>query len=523
MRVRGSLWGAELLRWVVCLAVGWVALGAVVDARAETCTATTCTEPATSGSGTVPPVDYSCYSGTPPAGTRTSQSASEDWCFAYAFGDSLLPLYVRDYRETRSYGYMLNWKRADGTVANKGVGMTYNCAAGQTKAYVASGDLFCVASSGVYTCPSTGGWTLSGTNCTRPACAAGKTRQADGSCLGACTVAADEQVGAGSIYLRPTDGGKVCVEGCSAYIGGRTYTEGGQTYGQAWSYGVQCTGGTEAADTPAGEAPPAEKACHDRGMCSGTVSGATVCVTCDSTSSETKTTKTETPPGATGPTTTTTTTKTTCVEAGSCTTTVSTSTSSGAGTGTSSETTKAPSGAEPKPGEEKPEEAKPFCAENPDSPICKVSSFSGTCGAEPSCDGDAVQCAQAREAFKLRCALTPNITDDGPITAAKHSDASQDKMTEEQQKTLDLINGVTVDPSNDSRTAWQAAMASGWFDAITIAGCSPLHMEFAGHSVTWDHCPVAAKISDIGSYALWFGLVVGAFVFLTGGRNAGVT
>lgn len=522
MSARASLLCVEVLRWLFWLSVALVGLGGFSGTvGAETCSGGVCTEPATSSGGAVPPVNYSCYSGMPPADKRTNQADAEYWCLQYFVGESNAALWTRDSRESRSYGYMLNWKYTSGAGGVAGVGMTYNCAAGQTKAYVATGDLFCTGGT-VYTCPSTGGWTLSGTNCTRPACAAGTSRQADGSCLKDCGVPVDEQVGAGSIYLRPGDGGKVCVEGCSAYIGGRTYTEGGQTYGQAWSYGVSCTGGTEASPTPAGEASPAESACHDRGMCSGTVSGATICVTCDSTSSETKTTKTETPPGAAGPTTTTTTTTTTCVEAGSCSTTTTSTTSGPGGSGTSSETTTKPSGAEPDPGEEKPE-SKPFCEENPDSPICKVSSFSGTCGAEPACEGDPVQCAQAREAFKLRCALTPNATDDGPITSAKHSDASKDALTEQQQQALDLINGVTPDPSSASRSAWDAAMSSGWFEPITIAGCAPLHMEFAGHSVTWDHCPVAAKISDIGSYALWFGLLVGGFVFLTGGRNAGVS
>lgn len=520
MRARASLLCAELLRWVVWLAVGVVALGAVVDARAETCTATTCTEPASSSSA--PATEAWRNGATPYASKAAAQTAM---CAGAGLGFHHDIMNTRTSPSNASFRDFCLYSPAPGTVIESGsTTVTYSCASG-TLAYAAgtgAAGSVCTGTT-VYSCPSTGGWTLSGSNCTRPACASGTSRQADGSCLGTCSVPVNEQVGAGSIYLRPVGGGKVCVQGCSAYIGGRTYTEGGQTYGQAWSYGVQCTGGTEATSTPAGEAPPAEAACHDRGMCSGTVSGATICVTCDSTASETKTTKTETPAGGGAPITTTTTTTVACVEAGSCTTTTSTSTTSGAGTGTTTEKTTAPSGAEPKPGEEKPEESKPFCEENPESPICKVSSFSGTCGAEPACDGDAVQCAQAREAFKLRCALTPNVTDDGPITSAKHSDESKDKMTEEQQKALDLINGVTVDPSNDSRTAWQAAMSSGWFDAITIAGCTPLHMEFAGHSVTWDHCPVASKISTIGSYALWFGLVVGAFVFLTGGRNAGVT
>lgn len=517
MSARASLLCVEVVRRVFWFLVGLAVASVVLveQVRAETI-------PATASGGATPAVEAWANGATPYPSKSAAQTAM---CAGAGLGfhhDILKPRtspYAAAYRDFCLYS------PAPGTVIESGTTIvTYSCPSGTISYLTDSSEAGSKCSGGpvTYSCPAIGGWTLSGTNCTRPDCAAGTTRQGDGSCLKDCSVPVNEQVGAGSIYLRPGDGGKVCVEGCSAYIGGRTYTEGGETYGQAWSYGVPCTGGTEAGPTPAGEAPPAEAACHERGMCSGTVSGATICVTCDSTSSETKTTKTETPPGAAGPTTTTTTTTTTCVEAGSCSTTTTSTTSGPGGSGTSSETTTKPSGAEPDAGEEKPE-SKPFCEENPDSPICKVSSFSGTCGAEPACEGDAVQCAQAREAFKLRCALTPNATDDGPITSAKHSDASKDALTEQQQQALDLINGVTPDPSSASRSSWDAAMSSGWFEPITIAGCAPLHMEFAGHSVTWDHCPVAAKISDIGSYALWFGLLVGGFVFLTGGRNAGVS
>lgn len=511
MSARGSLWFADVLRFVVWGVALLVLGGVVAEAFAETIPAS---GPVARWKGTrlncantVSETNY--YEGASASAVGSQQCAYRASTCSPAQSGTFT-------------SFNASYTRADCTFStwgfpNTGGSLVQYCPTG-----TASGPHGSVVCSGSVSCPSTGGWTLSGSNCTRPDCPSGTTRQGDGSCLANCTTPVNEQVGEGSIYLRPAGGGKVCVEGCSAYIGGRTYTEGGQTYGQAWSYGVSCTGGTEAGPTPADEAPPEEAACHDRGMCSGTVSGATICVTCDSTSSETKTTKTETPPGAAGPTTTTTTTTTTCVEAGSCSTTTTSSTSGPGGSGTSSETTTKPSGAEPDAGEEKPE-SKPFCEENPESPICKVSSFSGTCGAEPACEGDAVQCAQAREAFKLRCALTPNATDDGPITSAKHSDAAKDALTEQQQQALDLINGVTPDPSSASRSAWDAAMSSGWFEPITIAGCAPLHMEFAGHSVTWDHCPVAAKISDIGSYALWFGLLVGGFVFLTGGRNAGVS
>lgn len=46
--------------------------------------------------------------------------------------------------------------------------------------------------------------------------------------------------------------------------------------------------------------------------------------------------------------------------------------------------------------------------------MCKTSAFSGACaaGAEPSCDGDAIQCAQARAAWKLQCDLSREPDDE---------------------------------------------------------------------------------------------------------------
>lgn len=45
-----------------------------------------------------------------------------------------------------------------------------------------------------------------------------------------------------------------------------------------------------------------------------------------------------------------------------------------------------------------------FCASNPSTPLCKTSSWGGSCGAF-ACDGDAVQCAIAREQHTRNCAL----------------------------------------------------------------------------------------------------------------------
>lgn len=54
-----------------------------------------------------------------------------------------------------------------------------------------------------------------------------------------------------------------------------------------------------------------------------------------------------------------------------------------------------------------------FCKLNPNSPLCKSSSFGGSCGSF-ACEGDAVQCAMAREQHKRNCEMfdtdTPEST-----------------------------------------------------------------------------------------------------------------
>lgn len=48
---------------------------------------------------------------------------------------------------------------------------------------------------------------------------------------------------------------------------------------------------------------------------------------------------------------------------------------------------------------------KGFCQENPQSPICKKSSWTGDCDNAPVCDGDAVQCATAKAVWEHRCVM----------------------------------------------------------------------------------------------------------------------
>lgn len=173
------------------------------------------------------------------------------------------------------------------------------------------------------------------------------------------------------------------------------------------SAGSTCTTNTSSGTPP--EDPKTK--CVQQGMAFGTVNGQVVCVSPDSSSSSSTNTKTPDPskPDAGTGSTTNTTTNTTCTN-GSCTTTTTITNTSGGtgagGTGPGSTSTT-----------DKTEEKKPqaeYCQDNPNSPFCQKGSFSGSCapGAEPACEGDAVQCAQAKAAWKLHCDLSREPDDE---------------------------------------------------------------------------------------------------------------
>lgn len=136
---------------------------------------------------------------------------------------------------------------------------------------------------------------------------------------------------------------------------------------------------------PAGEPPPTP--CGS-GTCPGEVNGANVCLPCK---------QTVTPDG----------TKTTTNPDGTKTDTKSETKCDGTTCTTTKTETKTDASGNPIPGSEtKTEEKKPqktFCQENPTSPMCKASSFGGACGSPFNCDGDAVQCAMAKEQHKRAC------------------------------------------------------------------------------------------------------------------------
>lgn len=485
--------------WVLWLLVG-LAGGFSQGLRAETISAT-------STPGTAP-VIWGATVGNPPyTGATTYDVCGAKLAGAVADAPS--------WTGTQSFAYC-----RDGTTHSIVWQLYASCPSGYTHGGTSVATETCTGGSNVYSCPSGQGWTLSGQSCTRPDCAAGSARQSDGSCLQNCNVAENEQVGTGYVYERPANGSKACVDGCEVYVSGRTYTEGSKKWGQAFSYGTPCL---PSESSPADPVNDLDKSCMSKGMCGGTVNGQAVCTACDQTSQTTKEVKVETPPSG-PPVTTTTTTTEVCTQAGSCTTTTNTTSSAGGGSTT---TTKAPGGTPGDGSGQDPTDKKTFCEENPTLSICQQTSYSAsTCSAPPACTGDAVQCAQALEVWKTRCdlldAMTPKNTDDSPISGADATPASKTAYDAAFKKMDDAAGGVTADPAAASQSAWSAAMSSGWFDSITIAGCTATDYSLGGRVFHFDPCPVAAKISEIGSYALWITLVIGGFVFVTGGRAAGV-
>lgn len=205
-----------------------------------------------------------------------------------------------------------------------------------------------------------------------------------------------------------------CQGGC--VVSGDAASTGSD--GKHWVYGPHrvtgqtCEGGGQGQEenvpgTPThdGEEGPAAPTPCATGKCPGSVNGVTACYPCATTGTDPGpgtgtpgtgggTTTTTTAPDGT---TTTTTTNTSCSAAGSCTTTTTIIINHPNGTSEEETTT-----------EEEPQ--KKFCEENPKSPLCKDSAFAGACGGPFTCDGDALQCAMAKEQHKRNCEVyeTPN-------------------------------------------------------------------------------------------------------------------
>lgn len=86
-----------------------------------------------------------------------------------------------------------------------------------------------------------------------------------------------------------------------------------------------------------------------------------------------------------------------------------------------------------------------FCQENPSASVCSRSSFSGSCVSGFACEGDAAQCAAARAANEMACALKPDAskTVDTLLADLNLTDAASDFGS--RKTTTDLSKALKFD------------------------------------------------------------------------------
>lgn len=301
----------------------------------------------------------------------------------------------------------------------------------------------------------------------------------------------------------------VCIDDCQAdpraskNFSGATFADGSWVfYGNPKFNGKQCGVSSSSPEPPAKTIPKDsdEKKCIDSGKGFGYVNDVVVCTdpmkpteakgktntTVKSNSDGTKTeTKTDTSVKCEGGvcTTTTTTTKTIIGADGT-----------RGDTTTSTDTQSTGGGGAPGSGGSGLDKNDSFCQENPNSPICKSGSFSGSCGAEPVCDGDPVQCATARAVFKSEC-KQPVL---GDLSTIPNSGVGEDIG----QRKL------------DSTISYSSLGSSG-------ACPSPRSVTVLGKSVSMDYSAFCGFSNGIRAIVLLMAWVAaGYIVFGVGGKNA---
>lgn len=210
------------------------------------------------------------------------------------------------------------------------------------------------------------------------------------------------QMATGDVYT-------ACMGGCKLRLYSGWYDKAANlTWGYDWKQtGDKCTPTDGEVTSPTDPKVEDAKRCPV-GQCPGNQNGTSVCVPCENSKQTDKTTSSETtkdtPAGASSPASTSTKTETsdsrTSCTGDQCTTQRDVTTTNPDG----SKTTKTETKTEPK---------SDYCTDNPKADVCKgtESSWGGECEGGFTCDGDAVQCAQAQAAHQMRCKLTETDTD----------------------------------------------------------------------------------------------------------------
>lgn len=383
---------------------------------------------------------------------------------------------------------------------------------------------------GAYVCPSTGGWTLSGSNCVRPDCPANTTRdETTGQCTSVCETRA-QSAPTYQWYVSAVGGpsveGSYCSDGCTVALNpaptGTSYNNGKdkiQRYEQV-TLGIACTNGTPLPatnavpeNTPKPPEPPKRPPCDATEGVLTSTSGTIACVPPGTPSAQTpqvrKESKTDRFPDSSTKTTETTYTKDPVSQVQDTYQKITTTGPPGNPTGPGQAgppgvTNSAGSSSAGTPDNRAPSTG--VCKDNPELQICK--------------GGISEEATQKKVLAQLEKMGNPGDTPYDAVTNAKETDTAKQANDTQNTKFSDAAMGV-VDPVASQKDLWETAMSSGWFSPIPPSGCTPFSGTVGGRSFTIDHCPTASKVSVILEYAMWFMVVVGVFVMFTGGRAQG--
>ncbi|MDP9123067.1 MAG: hypothetical protein M3N82_00430, partial [Pseudomonadota bacterium] len=295
-----------------------------------------------------------------------------------------------------------------------------------------------------------------------------------------------------NVYPGADGSSNVCVggngpnRGCSLHVGTHACV-GTQCFvtGPYTETGKACVGGSAPAD-------PTSSACAKQGMGVGQVNGVSVCVPATKSGTSTVTTNTSTSAASgSGNGTVSSSIKTTDVNNngdGTTTTTTTKTNSDGSSSVTSSTVpTATQAGADANAS---------FCKQNPNASICKSSAFGGSCGASFTCDGDAVQCAIAKEQHIRACQVFEPLTAGGEI----QTDAQRG-----EQARADGLHppGSPTDPAQASETVmnWQTQIDETNPFASECPGDYPLG-SFAGKVLALPLSSYCSQFQLIGKFVL---------------------
>jgi hypothetical protein len=287
---------------------------------------------------------------------------------------------------------------------------------------------------------------------------------------------------------------RTCYQGCNVSCGVRGYQTATNTSSCSGQFvstdSSSCQGASGGANsTGSDNGTGTNSVVCGPGKCPGTVNGTPVCVACTSTTQGPSTSASApsaasspplpgAPPGAV------TSDQQTTVSGGRVTV---TTTYRDAGGNVVGETTEA-------------QEEKSFCAENPNLQICKDSAISGSCDAV-QCNGDAVQCAIAREQSRRNCEFF------SPTGAAV--DAGND-----------AVQGGTRPPGHPGATASQVSMtlASQLDQTDRLGGSCPgdVALPFFGASVALPLSTICPALQMAGQAIVAFCLLAAAFIVFRG-------